>query len=63
MFLRELRDEVKAIYAFQTACTPDSYNANLVHFLLKFIPMGHIEWVEVAMKMGVYTDLAELQGA
>jgi hypothetical protein len=31
--------------------------------LLKFIPMGHIEWVEVAMKMGVYTDLAELQGA
>jgi hypothetical protein len=63
MFLRELRDETKAIYDFVTVCTPDSYNPNLVHFLLKFIPMGHIEWIEVAMKMGPYRDLAELQGA
>jgi len=62
-FLRELRDEVKAIYDFVTVVTPDGTNPNLVHFLLKFIPMGHIEWIEVAMKMGVYTDLAELQGA
>jgi len=62
-FLRELKNETKAIYDFVTSCTPDSDNPNLVHFLLKFIPMGHIEWVEVAMKMGPYTDLAALQGA
>ena len=62
-FLRELKNETKAIYDFVTSCTPDSTNPNLVHFLLKFIPMGHIEWVDVAMKMGPYADLAALQGA
>jgi hypothetical protein len=50
-FLIELRDEVKAISAFLTACTPDLGNDNLVHFLLKFKPIGHIEWIEVSMKM------------
>ncbi len=61
MFLRDLRDNIKAIYDFVTVVTPDSSNPNLIHFLLKFIPMGHIEWIEVAMKMGVYTYLDELQ--
>ena len=61
-FLRELKDETKAIYDFVTVVTPDRWNPNMVHFLLKFIPMGHIEWIEVAMKMGPYRDLAELQG-
>jgi hypothetical protein len=63
MFLEELKMETKAIYDYVTVVTPDRWNPNLVHFLLKFIPMGHIEWVEVAMKMGPYTDLAKLQGA
>jgi hypothetical protein len=68
MFLRDLMNNVHAIYGndknpgFETACWPDAYNPNLVHFLLKFIPMGHIEWVEVYMKMGPYRDLQELQG-
>jgi hypothetical protein len=61
-FLRELKNENKAIYDFVTVVTPDRWNPNMVHFLLKFIPMGHIEWIEVAMKMGPYRDLAELQG-
>lgn len=61
MFLIDLRDNVKAIYDYVTQVWPDSWNPNLVHFLMKFIPMGHIEWVEIYMKMGVYTDLRELQ--
>jgi|GEM_PF-2298128 len=60
-FLRELKEETKAIYDFVTSIAPDSNDPNLVHFELKFIPMGHINWIEVAMKMGPYTDLAELQ--
>ena len=50
-FLRELRDETKAITAFLTTCTPDLGNDNLVHFLLKFKPVGHMEWIEVNMRM------------
>ena len=61
LFLTELKDNTKAIYDYVTQIWPDSDDPNLVHFLLKFIPMGHIEWVEVYMKMGVYTDLQELQ--
>lgn len=63
MFLRELKTETKAILDFVTECTPDRWNPNMCHFLLKFIPMGHTEWVEVQMKMGPYRDLVELQGA
>ena len=63
MFLRELKEEAHAIYDFVTEVTPDAWNKDMIHFLLKFIPIGHIEWIEVQMKMGVYTDLAELQGA
>jgi hypothetical protein len=60
-FLEDLKTNTKAIYDYVTSCWPDSDDPNLVHFLMKFIPMGHIEWIECYMKMGVYTDLRALQ--
>jgi hypothetical protein len=51
------------IYDFITSVLPDSIDPKQVHILMKFIPMGHIEWLDISMKMGVYRDLAELQKA
>jgi hypothetical protein len=63
MFLRDLRDNLKAIYGFETICSPDNDNDNLVHFLLRFAPMGHIEWIEVAMKMTNRAGLPQIAEA
>jgi hypothetical protein len=49
------------IYDYVTSVLPDSIDPNMIYILLKFIPMGHIEWIDTTFRMGVYRDLVELQ--
>jgi len=42
--------------------SPDEIDPNKVIVWMRYIPVGHIEVIEVTMDVGVYGNLREIQG-